>query len=399
MLEGGFHLLLDLEDCNRRLLNSKSAMLRLCRECAKTMGVRVVQSGSHKFEPRGVTAFVIIAESHISIHTWPESGKAFMDIFTCQERFDSYRIYDFVTGFLGAKRGKLTLLFRRSGKSRVIFDRVLTPHTAMFDFGKTIFSVKSQYQRIELTKGPMGLSLFLDGYWQFVEAMEHVYHESLVHPALVCARRLKRVGIGGGGDGLALREVLKYPRLGRAELYEIDPAVLSLARNHPEMLRLNKGSLGHPKAHVKAENALKMFAPNANYDVLILDFPSISDGRNKFSELYSVPFYRRARKALAPEGILVTQVTDFPWNLKRIAGNLKRLFPYVLPVRVGIRGSIFSHVMASRVPFKQWRSVPPNLRFMTNRKIARLIFKQYKTYRKPSRMIGHTAEKMASASF
>jgi spermidine synthase len=372
MLEGGYHLILDLEGCNRKLLDSREAMRRLCHSLARIMGARVVQCGSYKFKPMGVTAFAIIEESHISIHTWPESRKAFLDIFTCQELFDGDRVVDYILGFLGGQRGRVTLILRNSLLSRVIFDGRVSIASMTFDLGRTILSLKSPFQRIELTKGSLGLSLFLDGYWQFVEKYEPIYHETLVHPAMVCAPRLRRVGIAGGGDALALREVVKYPQLGNVVMYELDPMMLAVADQHPEMLRLNKAALRHPKARVKADDARKMLVPGANFDVLILDFPSISDG-DKFSELYTVPFYRQARQALAPGGILVTQVTDYRSNLMRITENLKKLFVYVIPIDIGIHFSMFNFVLASTAPFQPRRRLPPNLKFITPRKIEKLL--------------------------
>ena len=363
MLEGGYHFILDIEGCDLRLLNSPHAMLKLCCDLAKLMGARILQRNVHQFKPGGVTAFIIIAESHVSIHTWPESGKAFLDIFTCKELFDADRALDYILGKLGGKRGKATLILRNSLLSRLLFDGRLSVTSLNFDFGRTIFSTRSPFQRIELTYGPMGISLFLDGYWQFVEKYEHIYHETLVHPAMVCAPGIQRVGIAGGGDGLALREVLRHPHLGRVWMYELDAKMLSVAKTHPEMVRLNRGALQHPKACVVAADARQMLNPQAKFDVLMLDFPSISDG-TKFSELYSESLYRKAKEALVPQGILVTQVTDFPWNLRQTILNLQKVFPYVLPIDIGFQFSMFNFVMASSVPFRQQRALPAGLKFI-----------------------------------
>lgn len=372
MLEGGYHFILDLEGCEATLLNDKMRMLTLCEDLARILGTRVVQKGAHQFHPRGVTAYVVIAESHISIHTWPESGKAFLDVFTCRPNFDPERTLDFIMGKLGGKRGRATLILRDSLMSRVLFNGRLSISSISFDFGRTIFSRKSRFQKIELTKGPMGLSLFLDGYWQFVEKYEAIYHETLVHPAMVCAARLARVGIAGGGDGLAMREVVRYPDLGRAWMYEIDPDMLMVARKHPEMLRLNRNALAHPKACVMATDARKMLKPGAGFDVLILDFPSISDG-SRFSRLYSVPLYQQAKRALAEDGVLVTQVTDFPWNLRRTVANLKEVFAHVVPMEIGFQFSLFNFVVASRFPLRQKRSLPMGLKFLSQARLDALL--------------------------
>jgi S-adenosylmethionine decarboxylase len=122
MLEGGHHLILDLEGCNPLLLNSTVSMIRLCRGIAGIMGTKIVKSGCYKFSPQGVTAFAIIAESHISVHTWPESSKAFVDVFTCQDHFDKDCVMNFVVGVLGAKRGKMTLIMRKGAQSHPLFE-------------------------------------------------------------------------------------------------------------------------------------------------------------------------------------------------------------------------------------------------------------------------------------
>lgn len=372
MLEGGYHLIVDLEDCDSRALASSDSMLKLCHGVANILGSRVLKSAAHQFEPAGVTAFVLIAESHISVHTWPESKKLFFDVFTCKEDVDVDRILDFIIGDVGGKRGRASLLLRDSMLSRLVFSNRVPLMTLELDLGRPIYSVRSPYQQIELTKGPMGLSLFLDGYWQFVERYEHIYHETLIHPALVCAPGMRRIGIGGGGDGLGLREVLRYPQLGRAWMCELDAEVLKIAGRHPEMLRLNRGAFRHPKALVEARDARQMLNPKAGFDVLVFDFPSLSDG-HKFDALYSAAMYQKARRAMRPGGVLVTQVTDYPWNLQRTAGHLREVFPHVLPIETKVGDSVFSFIMASDNVLRQRRKLPSGLRYLRQPMLAKLL--------------------------
>lgn len=372
MLEGGYHLLLDLEGCDRRRLDSPSAMRRTCEDLARLLGARILKSVVHRFSPKGVTAFVLIAESHVSVHTWPESGKAFLDVFTCKESFDVERVLDHVLGALGAKRGRANMFLRDTQSNRLVFSRTLPTASLRLDFGRSIYRTRSPFQLIELTRGPMGVSLFLDGYWQFVERYEHIYHETLVHPALVCAPRLRKVGIGGGGDALALREVLRYPELGRVEMYEIDAKVLDVARTHPEMIRLNKRALDHRKSKVVSDDARKMLRPGAAYDALVFDFPSLSDG-GRYGKLYGASHYQRARKALAPEGVLVTQITDFARNFLQTERNLRRVFAHVRPMHVLMPHSVFSFILASPAPIRQRRPLPPGLRFLDEHRLRRLL--------------------------
>lgn len=372
MLEGGYHFIVDLEGCDPRRLDSRRAMLSVCRDIARLMQTRVLTSAAQRFHPQGVTAFVVIAESHISVHTWPESKKAFLDVFTCKERVEGERILEFAVAALGAKRARLAILLRSGMDTRVLPGSRIPIATFQVDFGAPIYQARSRFQRIELTRGPLGLSLFLDGYWQFVERYEHVYHESLVHPALVCSPGLRRVGICGGGDGLALREVLRYPQLGKVAMYELDPAMIRLARSHPEMVRLNRGSLDDSRAVVVPADARKLLKPGAAFDALILDFPSISDG-TRYAPLYSVALYQRAKRALAPGGMLVTQATDWPRHLARTIENVRRVFPHVLPIRISVDGSTFTYVAASERRMRQRRPLPGGLRFLTQKRLAMIM--------------------------
>src|SRR5690606_40997668 len=89
------------------------------------------------------------------------------------------------------------------------------------------------------------LRLFLNGDLQFSSLDEYRYHESLVHPVMDGPRR--DVLVLGGGDGLALREILAYEDVARVVLVDLDPAVVELARTHPRISELNRGSLDDPR--------------------------------------------------------------------------------------------------------------------------------------------------------
>lgn len=79
----GTHLLLTLSGCDPKLLNNPARLLELTRRAAETTGATVMQASVQQFEPQGVTAFVVLAESHASLHTYPEAGTVFWDCFTC----------------------------------------------------------------------------------------------------------------------------------------------------------------------------------------------------------------------------------------------------------------------------------------------------------------------------
>lgn len=171
-----------------------------------------------------------------------------------------------------------------------------------------IFTKQSTYQRIILARNDRNgrLRLYIDGHLQFAEQDEHRYHESLVHPVMSLPGSRKNVLILGGGDGLAAREVLKYPDVERIDLVDIDPVITDLCTQHADLRRMNGGSLTHPRMHVHNTDA-DLFVREAKrrYDRIIIDLPDPHN--DSLSRLYSTTFYKAVRRCLGNEGYFVTQ--------------------------------------------------------------------------------------------
>jgi spermidine synthase len=181
----------------------------------------------------------------------------------------------------------------------------ITARQALYD-APIVKSVNSKYQQIVITKSLEGdMRLFLNGDLQFSNIDEYRYHESLVHPAM--AGPHSRVLILGGGDGLAMREVLRYPDVKRAVEVELDPRMIDLARHDPRISALNHGSLRSPRVQVVSADAFTWLRhQRERFDVVVADFPDPDD--DAIAKLYSVDFYALLRSsALAPGGRLVVQ--------------------------------------------------------------------------------------------
>jgi spermidine synthase len=170
------------------------------------------------------------------------------------------------------------------------------------------FSQQSAYQQIVVTESllpgsPTDLRLYLNGDLQFSSRDEYRYHEALVHPAMT--GRADRVLVLGGGDGLALREVLRH-EVRRVVEVELDPAVLRLARENPRFRELNEDSLRDPRVDVVEADAMRWLRdPHERFDVIVVDMP---DPDNPVTaKLYSEEFYGLAARLLAPGGRMVVQ--------------------------------------------------------------------------------------------
>ncbi|MBA2794652.1 MAG: polyamine aminopropyltransferase, partial [Thermoleophilaceae bacterium] len=186
-----------------------------------------------------------------------------------------------------------------------------------------VHSERSQYQDIVLTSAARSddLRLFLNGDLQFSSRDEYRYHEALVHP--VMAGRHERVLVLGGGDGLALREVLRYRDVERAVLVELDPRMIELASADARLRELNRGSFADPRVEVVEDDAFNWLRrTRERFDAVIVDFPDPDDAGT--AKLYSVELYALLQaRALAPGGRVAVQggspyfAPDAFWSVNR----------------------------------------------------------------------------------
>lgn len=138
-----------------------------------------------------------------------------------------------------------------------VAEQITTLAEDKFYHDRIVLAATSPYQRIVVTNGHTGHKLFLNGNLQFAERDEYRYHEALVHPAMSAFGAPRRVAVLGGGDGMAVREILKYPSVESVTLVELDPNMTGLFSNDPAMSRLNAGSLRSPKLHIVNTDAFQ----------------------------------------------------------------------------------------------------------------------------------------------
>jgi spermidine synthase len=180
--------------------------------------------------------------------------------------------------------------------------------------GRVIFSESTPYQRIVLTKASRDLRLFLNGNLQFSSLDEYRYHEALVHPALSALHDPQHILIIGGGDGLALREVLKYPGIKSVTLVDLDPEMTRLFSSNEMLTALNQNSLLSPKLSVINRDAFiwlkeqAAVAKRAKYDAILIDLPDPSN--YSIGKLYSISFYNLLHEVMTPRSLVVVQSTS-----------------------------------------------------------------------------------------
>jgi len=273
---------------------------------------------------------------------------------------------------------------------------------------RIVMSSVSPYQRIVVTNGKAGHRLYLNGNLQFAERDEYRYHEALVHPAMSAHGAPRRVAVLGGGDGMAVREILKYPSVESVTLVELDPAMTALFRENPALVQLNGNALNDPRVHIVNADAFQWLqegdaeAPSvqsvggtmsaagppqgakapwggsdpaqrrsvgahSTFDVIVVDFPDPTNFN--IGKLYTNSFYALLEQRLAASGYAVVQTTS-PlvarqsfWTVVETMESVGlRTAPY--HAHVPSFGE-WGFVIASRRPWRLPAQLPPGLRFLS----------------------------------
>ena len=229
----------------------------------------------------------------------------------------------------------------------------------------------SDYQRVVVTAGSAGVRLFLNGNLQFHSRDEYRYHEVLVHPAMSAFSAHgapKRVLVLGGGDGMAVREVLKYPGVEHVTLVELDPHMTRLFAQHPVLRRLNADALASPRLRIVNTDAYTWLEANTDtFDVIVVDFPDPTNFA--LGKLYTTSFYQRADQALSAGGWMVVQTTS-PLIARRsfwtVVATLEAAGLRTTPLHVHVPSfGEWGFVIAGHRPWRPPTTLPPGLRFLT----------------------------------
>jgi spermidine synthase len=223
-----------------------------------------------------------------------------------------------------------------------------TPHSAhQHHVKRALVQTQTKFQRAQVADtSAFGRCLILDGEMQSAQSDEFVYHESLVHPALLSHPAPKDVLIMGGGEGATTREILRHPSVRRCVMVDIDGEVVDFCRKYMEPW--HQGFLDDPRSVVIIDDAKKYVeeAPDASFDVIVSDLPTPIESGPAY-QLYTIEFYKVLSRKLRPGGLLVLQAAS--GSLPQIDvhavlyATLRKVFPQVWP--------FYAHVPSFDVPW------------------------------------------------
>lgn len=188
--------------------------------------------------------------------------------------------------------------------------------------------VKSKWQKIEVIETKeFGKSLFINSVIQFSEFDEYIYHECLVHPALLSYPMPRRILIIGGGDGCALREVLKHKCVERVILVDIDKKVIEVSKRF--FLHLNKNSFADKRVKIVIDDGRDFVEKcKDKFDIIIADVTDPSGGSSK---LYTKEFYSICKNKLRKDGIFVTHSSE-PYIYQKVFSSIYKTLSSVFQI-------------------------------------------------------------------
>ena len=335
----GNHILVEFMNCDPHVMNDVAAIERDMVDAARKAGATVINSTFHHFSPWGVSGVVVIQESHLAIHTWPEYGYAAVDLFTCGE-MDAWISFDHLKECFGSKsysaiemkRGSVNLLTRNDFDMTSMREKAAEWRNPEFYTrnvwftdkdedqalslrftGEVFYDVQSPFQRVRILESPKyGKFLTLDDMVMTTEKDEFHYHEMISHPAMFTHGNAKNILVIGGGDGGTVREILRHEGVERVTMVEIDGEVIKACKEHLPNIA---AAFDNPKLDLKVDDGIAFIKDAApqSYDIIIVDG---SDPVGPAEGLFSTEFYTNCFNALKEGGILVAQGESPKFNEK-----------------------------------------------------------------------------------
>ena len=408
----GLHLTADLYDCrcDASLLTDAARLAALCRRAVQGARLTIVDEKYVQFpdfenQPGGVTGAVLLAESHLAVHSWPERRSVTLDVYVCNFSTDNSdkaeRALDTLIDAFDPGSKVIERLLRgiddpfahasdaperlaRPDPSRAsprhsiasskastleppgpaapnqigthghgLLLEWLNPDSAYgFRASRRVESVRTPWQQLEVFDTPQWGRLFrLDGCFMTSERDEFFYHEPIIHPAAVAHPEPQSALIVGGGDGGSAEELLKHPSMRRVIIAELDSEVIRMSREH--LQAVHRGALDDPRVDVQVgdgwQTSASLHASGERFDLIVLD---LTDPDTPAHRLYTRDFFRIARELLTAKGAMSLHIGSPAYKpdlVRRLLRELATVFSIVRPlgVHVPLYGTYWGMAVAS----------------------------------------------------
>lgn len=361
----GLHLTGDLFECgcNAASLTDLETLSSLCRKATLDANLTIVDETWHVFpdwngQPGGITGTILLAESHLAIHTWPERRGVTLDVYVCnftedntgkaEQLFDTLLVAfrpqsqvvnritrgDVALGTSAATPAIAPVADHQPGQ--LSFDWLNAHSGYGFTIKEKLAEIESDYQRVEvLDTHQFGRLFRLDGRLMTSEGDEFFYHECMTHPAALAHPHPESVLVIGGGDGGSSEELFKHPSIKRVVMAELDPVVIDISRRY--LGSIHKGALDDPRLEIRIGDGYEYVKSTAEkFDMIVLD---LTDPDTPAFHLYTEEFFRMCQRCLKPGGLLTLHLGSPVYQtdtVRKNAANLQKVFRHVAPLSLFI---------------------------------------------------------------
>lgn len=341
----GLHLTADLYQCScdSALMICADTIAQLCRSQTDASGLTLVEDKWVKFpewqgQPGGVTGAVLLAESHLAIHTWPETGNVTIDVYVCNFSGDNsakaQALMDGVVAAYAPQEAVRQQLWRGDIATNGVgqYPWVMEQLTENAAFGFRAHNVQRQhtpFQTLEMLDTPsFGRVMRLDDHFMTSEGEEFFYHECMAHPAAMAHPDPQQVLVIGGGDGGLAEELLKHNTVQRLVLAELDEAVIEVSK--AQLQRVHNGVWDDPRLQLQIGDGMAYVDSTTDrFDLILLD---LTDPHTPAGSLYSPEALQRMRRVLNPGGALVLHLGSPVFHAEQVRAlsqTLKATFAQV----------------------------------------------------------------------
>ena len=293
----GCHVLAEFAGVDPELANDPVRLRAILSGALARGGATVCEMVDQRFEPHGVTVLALLAESHASIHSYPEQGAMFIDVFTCGDSADAEQVVHLLRTELAASDAHIRTVLR--GSCTEIVEPIAEGLTRSWRLTDVLCDVRTQFQHLVIGRTEQGVALFSDGERQSTELSQLVYHEALLMPGLLLADKIERVLVIGSGEGVVSQLAVSAGAT-HVDHVDIDRDAVRLCAEYlpygysmDELLRAESG-LGPVNMHY-CDGWDFVNRATESYDVVVLDLPDERTAPAPHNRLYGVEFLERCR--------------------------------------------------------------------------------------------------------
>jgi spermidine synthase len=295
---GGCHVLAQLSGVDAALADDTARLRSILLTALSSAGATVCGMLDKRFAPHGVTVVALLTESHASIHSYPERGAMFVDVFTCGDAADAEHAVRLLCKELGAHDVATQTVFRGSGKE--IVEPLAPGLTRNWALSEVICDVHTEFQHLVIGRTEQGVALFSDGERQSTEFSQLTYHEALVVPAFLLAPQIERVLVIGSGEGV-VSQLAVAAGASHVDHVDIDSGAVRLCAEHlpygysPAQLRQAENGVGPITVHYR-DGFRFVEETTASYDVVVIDGPDERTDPVQHNRLYGADFLQQCAR-------------------------------------------------------------------------------------------------------